>query len=54
VWNGGGWSITTTPAPAGTIASSFSGVTCGTATNCFAVGEYRLGTSRRPLIDRFS
>jgi hypothetical protein len=54
VWNGAGWSITTTPAPAGTIRSSFSGIACGTATSCFAVGEYQLGTSRRPLIERFS
>lgn len=54
VWNGASWSIITTPAPAGTILSSFTGVTCAGVANCFAVGEYRLGTSRRPLIERFS
>lgn len=53
-WNGTSWSIVSTPAPAGTIRSSLSGVACSTTTNCFAVGEYRLGPSRRPLIERFS
>jgi len=53
-WNGASWSIVSTPAPAGTIRSSLSGVSCSTTTNCFAVGEYRLGPSRRPLIERFS
>jgi hypothetical protein len=54
VWNGTAWSITGTPAPAGTTQSSFSGVACGGIVNCFAVGEYQSGTSRRPLIERFS
>ncbi|HTK15033.1 MAG TPA: hypothetical protein VL769_01470 [Acidimicrobiia bacterium] len=54
VWNGAAWSITSTPAPAGTISSGFSGVSCGGTVNCFAVGEYSSGTSRRPLIERFS
>src|SRR3954471_21036858 len=55
VWNAGaGWSIVATPAPPGTVQSSFSGVACATSVNCFAVGEYRLGPSRRPLIERFS
>ena len=53
-WNGAHWSIVATPAPAGTIRSSLSGVACATTVNCFAVGEYRLGPSRRPLIERFS
>ena len=53
-WNGAHWSIVATPAPAGTIRSSLSGVACATTANCFAVGEYRLGPSRRPLIERFS
>jgi hypothetical protein len=53
-WNGAAWSIIKTPAPAGTIRSSFSGVSCAATANCFAVGEYQLGTSRRPLIERFA
>jgi hypothetical protein len=53
-WNGTSWSIVAVPVPAGTIRSSLSGVWCATTTNCFAVGEYRLGPSRRPLIDRYA
>ncbi len=52
-WNGGSWSITNTPAPAGTIRSSFSGVSCAATANCISVGQYQLGTSRRPLIEQF-
>ena len=53
-WNGASWSIVGTPAPAGTIRSSLNGIACATSVNCFAVGEYRLGPSRRPLTERFS
>jgi hypothetical protein len=53
-WNGTGWGIVATPLPAGTIRSSLNGVSCATTASCFAVGEYRLGTSRRPLINRYS
>lgn len=53
-WNGSGWSLVSTPAPTGTIRSGFSGISCAATANCFAVGEYRLGPSRRPLIERFS
>ena len=53
-WNGTGWSMVSTPVPAGTIRSSLNGVACAATVNCFAVGEYRLGPSRRPLIERFS
>ena len=53
-WNGTSWSIVATPAPSGTIRSSLNGIACVTTTTCFAVGEYRLGPSRRPLIERLS
>ncbi len=52
-WNGARWSITRTPVPPGTIRSALNGVSCATTTSCFAVGEYRLGPSRRLLLEHY-
>jgi hypothetical protein len=46
-WNGTSWSNTTTPPviPAPPIAT-LAGVSCATATKCFAVGQYENGAGR--------
>ncbi len=49
-----GASIVGVPVPSGTVSSSLSGVSCATTTNCFAVGSYRRGNPRRPLLLRYS
>ena len=50
----GGAKIVTVPVPAGTIQSNLAGVTCRTTAFCFAAGNYRAGSSRRPLFERYS
>jgi hypothetical protein len=42
------------PVPAGTVLSILSGVSCANPSSCFAVGDYRLGPSRRPLLLRYA
>jgi hypothetical protein len=54
MWNGVRWSLVGVPVPSGTKRSDLSGVSCATPTSCFAVGDYRLGRSRRPLLERYS
>jgi hypothetical protein len=39
-WNGTSWSIETTPGPSGASSSSLAGVSCPSATDCTAVGQY--------------
>jgi len=53
-WNGAGWSLTSVPVPSGTKLSTLSGVSCATTANCFAVGDFRLGPTRRPLFERYA
>jgi hypothetical protein len=53
-WNGTTWSLTGVPVPSGTKTSNLSGVSCATSTSCFAVGEFRLGPTRRPLFERYA
>ena len=43
-WNGSAWSIQSAPVPTGTVASSFSGVSCTAASSCEAVGSYVNGS----------
>ena len=47
-------SVVGVPVPSDTKRSSLSGVSCATVTSCFAVGDYRRGPSRRPLLLRYS
>jgi hypothetical protein len=54
VFTPGGASIVTVPVPSGTKFSALSGVSCAATTSCFAVGNYRLGQNRRPLLLRYS
>jgi hypothetical protein len=42
-WNGTTWVIQTTPNPTGATSSSLSGVSCTSATDCTAVGNYLAG-----------
>ena len=44
-WNGARWAVQVSPVPKTAYASSFAATT-----TCFAVGEYRLGTTPRPLL----
>jgi hypothetical protein len=39
-WNGATWAITASADPAGTTHGSLAGVSCPSATSCFAVGTY--------------
>jgi hypothetical protein len=54
VFTPGGASIVTVPVPSGTKFSGLSGASCAAPTSCFAVGNYRVGQSRRPLLLRYS
>jgi len=53
-WNGTSWSTVNVPVPSKTVVSNLSGVSCASVSSCFGVGEYRLGSSRRPLFDRYA
>jgi hypothetical protein len=53
-WNGQSWSLTGVPVPSGTKVSNLSGVSCATTASCFAVGDFRLGPTRRPLFERYA
>ena len=49
-WNGTKWSLVTTPSPGGTATNDFSylvGLSCASATNCWAAGAY--GTEGNPF-----
>jgi hypothetical protein len=38
-WNGTSWSIVASPTPSGSLESALMGVSCPSATNCYAVGS---------------
>lgn len=40
IWNGAGWSVETTPSPAGAIGSGLAGIACRTSTLCTAAGDW--------------
>jgi hypothetical protein len=56
-WNGTSWQVQTTPHPApvdgpnGTQNGPFEGVSCATASDCVAVGNYDSGPTFRPLAE---
>ena len=54
-WNGSVWSIVSSPNPS-TLKDYLSGVTCTSATNCFAVGYYFNGTdyAEETLIEQWN
>jgi hypothetical protein len=55
-WNGTAWSLIATPNPVGAYRSFLQGVSCLTATNCFAVGNSgpANGSSSKPLVEHWN
>jgi hypothetical protein len=53
-WNGTKWSTVTVPSPAGAESTGLSGVSCRTATSCFAAGAYAARSSNFTLIERYA
>ena len=53
-WNGTRWSIITAPSPAGTLEAALNGVSCVSATRCFAVGDYASRTTAGTLAERWN
>jgi hypothetical protein len=54
-WNGTSWSLQPTPDPAGAKDSVLSGVSCGSATSCMAVGRTYYGRNRLArLVERWN
>jgi hypothetical protein len=54
-WNGTAWSIVTSPNPAGAVESSLAGVSCPSATSCFAAGDWlATSASTKSLIERWN
>jgi hypothetical protein len=53
-WNGTTWSIVATPSPAGAQSVSLSGVSCSSATFCFAVGSEGVVNGARTLTERWN
>ncbi len=49
-----GWSIQTTPNPAGGSNSILNGVSCTSASACTAVGNYSNGTATVTLAERWN
>jgi hypothetical protein len=54
MWNGSRWTVVNVPVPKGTKKSDLSGVSCSPVMKCFAVGDYKVGQNRRPLIERYA
>jgi hypothetical protein len=55
-WDGTRWTVQATPNPTGAIFSILEWVSCPTASDCTAVGEYDInqGTSSRPLAEHWN
>ena len=54
MWNGSRWTVVNVPVPKGTKKSDLSGVSCAPSMRCFAVGDYKVGQNRRPLLERYA
>jgi hypothetical protein len=53
-WNGSTWAVEPTPDPAGATGSYLTGVSCGSATTCMAVGYYLDSSgNRQPLAEHW-
>ncbi len=50
-WDGSDWTVQSTPLPTAAQLSSFTGVSCATATSCTAVGEYATDTAIETLAE---
>lgn len=53
-WNGTAWSIVTSPSVSGAQFHSLSGVTCPSASNCWAVGQFYNGSAEQTLVLRWN
>ena len=55
-WDGTSWAVVTSPNPptASPPGDSLAGVTCTSASNCFAVGSWISDANTRTLIERFA
>jgi hypothetical protein len=53
-WNGSKWSIVPSPSPDNTKPDVLSGVTCGSATECWAVGYYFPGSLTGSLTEKWN
>ena len=52
-WDGTAWAIVTSPNTSATQTNALSGVTCTSASDCWAVGSYYNGTADQTLIERW-
>ena len=53
-WDGTTWSVVASPNPAASTAAVLNGVSCASATNCIAVGNYTKSSGQRPLAERWN
>src|SRR3984885_13662871 len=53
-WNGTAWPVQPTPDPAGGSDDTLSGVSCGAAGSCLAVGGYFSGDGNSPLAETWN
>jgi len=54
-WDGAAWRLQHAPEPTGASSAELTGVSCPTASDCFAVGFYDPGSFiEQPLIERYS
>lgn len=53
-WNGSAWSVVTSPNANATEDNELYGVTCLSASDCWAVGEYSNGTADQTLVEHWN
>ena len=53
-WNGTSWSIIASPNTSTSESNYLNGVTCASASDCWAVGDYYTGNEYRTLIERWN
>jgi streptogramin lyase len=53
-WDGKEWMVRSTPNPAGASESRLEGVSCTSASNCMAVGNYKAGSVVAALAERWN
>ena len=53
-WDGTAWSIVASPTPAGATSLQLTGVSCASATSCFAVGTFFNGSLNKTLVERWN
>ena len=52
-WNGTSWAIVSSPNTSPTQSNQLAGVTCVSASECWAIGSYDNGTTQQTLIERW-